>query len=77
MTFLNPLVLWGLAAVSIPILIHIFNLKRTKKIEFFDLNVLKGNPAIKIQKDKAETTAYSIVQNSICNIIGNDVCQAV
>lgn len=41
MTFLNPAILWALAAVSIPILIHIFNLKRTKKIEFSTLMFLK------------------------------------
>src|SRR5438552_3714228 len=41
MTFLNPAVLWGLAAISIPIIIHIFNLKRTKKIEFSTLMFLK------------------------------------
>jgi hypothetical protein len=41
MTFLNPAILWGLTAVSIPILIHIFNLRRTKKIEFSTLMFLK------------------------------------
>ncbi len=41
MTFLNPAILWALAAVSIPILIHIYNLKRTKKIEFSTLMFLK------------------------------------
>lgn len=41
MTFLNPALLWGLAAISIPVLIHIFNLKRTKKIEFSTLMFLK------------------------------------
>ncbi len=41
MTFLNPALLWGLVAISIPILIHIFNLKRTKKIEFSTLMFLK------------------------------------
>lgn len=41
MTFLNPALLWGLAAISIPILIHIFNLKKTRKIEFSTLMFLK------------------------------------
>jgi Aerotolerance regulator N-terminal/von Willebrand factor type A domain len=41
MTFLNPAILWGLAAVTIPILIHILNLRRTKKIEFSTLMFLK------------------------------------
>ena len=41
MTFLNPAILWGLFAVSIPILIHIFNLKKTRKIEISTLMFLK------------------------------------
>jgi hypothetical protein len=52
MTFLNPLVLWGLAAISIPILIHIFNLKRTKKIEFSTLMFLKEIQQSKYKKIK-------------------------
>ena len=52
MTFLNPLLLWGLAAVSIPILIHIFNLKRTKKIEFSTLMFLKEIQQSKYKKIK-------------------------
>lgn len=52
MTFLNPLLLWGLAAVSIPILIHIFNLKRTKKIEFSTLMFLKEIQQSKYRKIK-------------------------
>ena len=52
MTFLNPLLLWGLAAVSIPILIHIFNLKRTKKIEISTLMFLKEIQQSKYKKIK-------------------------
>lgn len=52
MTFLNPLLLWGLTAVSIPILIHIFNLKRTKKIEFSTLMFLKEIQQSKYKKIK-------------------------
>lgn len=52
MTFLNPLLLWGLAAISIPILIHIFNLKRTKKIEFSTLMFLKEIQQSKYKKIK-------------------------
>lgn len=52
MTFLNPLLLWGLAAVSIPILIHIFNLKKTKKIEFSTLMFLKEIQQSKYKKIK-------------------------
>ena len=52
MTFLNPAILWGLAAVSIPILIHIFNLKKTKKIEFSTLMFLKEIQQSKYKKIK-------------------------
>ncbi len=52
MTFINPAILWGLAAISIPILIHIFNLKRTKKIEFSTLMFLKEIQQSKYKKIK-------------------------
>lgn len=52
MTFLNPAILWGLAAVSIPILIHILNLRRTKKIEFSTLMFLKEIEQSKYRKIK-------------------------
>ncbi|UCH64628.1 MAG: BatA and WFA domain-containing protein [Ignavibacterium sp.] len=47
MTFLNPAVLMGLAAASIPVLIHLLNLRKLKKIEFSTLNFLK-----QLQKNK-------------------------
>ena len=34
MTFLSPSVLWLLAAVSIPIIIHLLSRLRIKKVEF-------------------------------------------
>ncbi len=34
MTFLQPAILWGLLAISIPIIIHFFNLQRPKEILF-------------------------------------------
>ncbi len=52
MTFLNPAILWALAAVSIPIIIHIFNLKKTKKIEFSTLMFLKEIQQSKYKKIK-------------------------
>lgn len=41
LSFLNPSVLWGLLAVSIPIIIHLFNLRRVKKVEFSNIALLK------------------------------------
>ncbi len=52
MTFLNPVILWGLAAVSIPILIHLFNLKKTKKVEFSTLMFLREIQQTKYKKIK-------------------------
>jgi len=41
MTFLNPLVLLGLAAAAIPILIHLFNFRKPRTVEFSSLAFLK------------------------------------
>ncbi|TLV03604.1 BatA domain-containing protein [Dyadobacter luticola] len=42
MSFLFPSFLWGLLAVSIPIAIHIFNFRRTKKVYFTNVAFLKA-----------------------------------
>ncbi len=47
MTFLNPSILFGLLAISIPILIHLLNLRKIRKVEFSTLMFLK-----EIQKSK-------------------------
>lgn len=52
MIFLNPAVLFGLLASSIPILIHLFNLKKLKKIEFSTLAFLKELQKNKIRRIK-------------------------
>ncbi|MFA6980337.1 MAG: BatA domain-containing protein, partial [Ignavibacteriaceae bacterium] len=52
MTFLNPAVLFGLLAASIPVLIHLFNLRKLKKIEFSTLIFLKELQKNKIKKVK-------------------------
>ncbi len=52
MIFLNPAVLFGLLAASIPVLIHLLNLKKLKKIEFSTLTFLKELQKNKIRKLK-------------------------
>lgn len=52
MTFLNPAVLFGLIAASIPILIHLLNLRKLKRIEFSTLMFLKELQKNKIRKIK-------------------------
>jgi hypothetical protein len=41
MAFLNPLVLLGLAAAAIPILIHLFNFRKPRTVDFSSLAFLK------------------------------------
>ena len=41
MTFLSPTILWGLAAASIPIIIHLLSLRHTRDIEFSTLYFIK------------------------------------
>jgi len=52
MVFLNPAVLFGLLAASIPVLIHLFNLRKLKRIEFSTLAFLKQLQKNKIRKIK-------------------------
>lgn len=42
MTFLDPFVLLGLAAAAVPVLLHLFNLRRPKKVDFSSLAFLKA-----------------------------------
>jgi hypothetical protein len=52
MIFLNPAVLFGLLTATIPVLIHFFNLRRFKRIEFSTLVFLKELQKNKIRKIK-------------------------
>jgi hypothetical protein len=52
MTFLNPAILFGLIAASIPILIHLLNLRKLKKIEFSTLQFLKELQKNRIRRIK-------------------------
>ena len=52
MTFLNPLVLFGLAAASIPIILHLISLRKLRTIEFSTLSFLKELQQTKIRRLK-------------------------
>ena len=52
MTFLNPAILFGLIAASIPIVLHFLNLRKLKKIEFSTLAFLKELQKTKIKRIK-------------------------
>jgi hypothetical protein len=41
MTFLNPIFLWASLAVLIPIIVHLFNFRRPKRIAFSDISLVK------------------------------------
>ncbi len=50
MTFLNPLVLIGLAAAAIPLIIHLFNFRRPRRVEYSSLKFLKELRAATMQR---------------------------
>lgn len=52
MSFLNPAILFGLFAVSIPILIHLLNLRKIRKVEFSTLMFLKELQKSKMRRIK-------------------------
>lgn len=52
MTFLNPAILFGLIATSIPIILHFINLRKLKKVEFSTLLFLKQLQKSRIRKIK-------------------------
>lgn len=41
MSFLNPAILWGLAALAVPIIVHFFNLQRPKTVLFSNIALVK------------------------------------
>jgi len=51
-TFLNPGLLFALSLVSLPILIHLFNLRKVKKVQFSTLMFLKEIQKSKLKKIK-------------------------
>ncbi len=52
MVFLNPAILLGLLAASIPIIIHLLNFRKLKKVEFSSISFLKELQKSKIKKIK-------------------------
>lgn len=62
MTFLNPLVLFGLAAAAIPLLLHLLNLRKLKTIEFSSLQFLKELQKNRIRRVKIRQLLLLIVR---------------
>lgn len=65
MNFLNPLVLFGLFAASIPIILHLLNLRKLKKVEFSTLKFLKELQKTKIKKIKLKQIILLILRTLI------------
>ena len=62
MNFLNPAILFGLFAASIPLILHLLNLRKQKKIEFSTLKFLKELQKSKIRKIKIKQIILLILR---------------
>jgi len=62
MTFLNPLVLFGLAAAAIPILLHLLNLRKLKTVEFSTLRFLHELQRTRMRKIRLRQWLLLIVR---------------
>jgi len=65
MTFLNPLVLIGLIAASIPLILHLLNLRKLKTVDFSTLKFLKELQKTKIKKLKLKQIILLILRTLI------------
>jgi hypothetical protein len=69
MTFLNPLVLFGLLAAAIPILLHLLNLRKLRTIEFSTLAFLKELQKTKIRRLKLRQLLLLILRTLLVILI--------
>ncbi|MCX8055901.1 MAG: BatA domain-containing protein, partial [Ignavibacteria bacterium] len=65
MNFINPLFLIGLFAASIPVLLHLLNLRKLKNIEFSSLKFLKELQKTKIKRLKIKQIILLILRTLI------------
>ncbi|MFI5251128.1 MAG: BatA domain-containing protein [Bacteroidota bacterium] len=65
MTFLNPLVLFGLVAAAIPVILHLLNLRKLRTIEFSTLSFLKELQQTKIRRLKIRQWLLLLVRTLI------------
>jgi len=65
MTFLNPLVLFGLAAAAIPLLLHLLNLRKLRTIQFSSLQFLTDLQRTAIRKLKIRQILLLILRTLI------------
>ncbi len=69
MTFLNPLVLFGLVAAAIPLILHLLNLRKLRTIEFSTLTFLKELQQTKIRRLKLRQILLLIVRTLLIIVI--------
>lgn len=69
MQFLNPFVLFGLLASTIPIIIHLINLRKQKKVEFSSLKFLKELQNTKIRNIKLRQILLLILRTLLITFI--------
>lgn len=62
MNFLNPAILFGLLAASIPLILHLLNLRKQKKVEFSSLRFLKELQKSKIRRIKIKQILLLILR---------------
>ncbi|MFM8569107.1 MAG: BatA domain-containing protein [Candidatus Kapaibacterium sp.] len=65
MTFLNPLVLLGLAAASIPLLLHLLNLRKLRTVPFSTLRFLKEIEKTQIRSLKLQQLLLLLLRTLI------------
>lgn len=65
MSFLNPLVLFGLAAASIPLLLHLLNLRKLRTVEFSTLRFIKELQRTQIRTLKLQQILLLILRTLI------------
>jgi len=69
LTFLNSAILFGLAAIAIPILIHLFTRQKTKTIFFSSLKFLKELQKQKIRRLKIRQILLLILRTLLILIL--------
>ncbi len=69
MTFLNPLVLFGLIGAAIPLIIHLLNLRKLRTIEFSTLTFLKELQQTKIRRLKLKQILLLIIRTLMVILI--------
>lgn len=67
MTFLNPLFFWGLLLILVPIVIHLFNFRRFKKVLFSNLTFLVEVKNKK--KSSSQLKKILVLISRICAVI--------